>query len=196
MEKDNENRKGTNGEKLDKIGCATINIFIVASFEAIIAIACALAGEFPNKMFQINMICFCVFIVIFVLMMDLRADFERKEKWKNVATEKYKYTNIKDFNLAERTVTCINNGAEETFKINEIKDPEDNDNFATIYVKRKICKLERRFLWQTVEDTKETTILYAAKDVIKRKNKLEVAEEKEKKRQAEQAAENEYQIIC
>lgn len=183
-------------KKMDKIGCATVIIFLVAILEIPIALSCALAGVFPIKMFQINMICVCVLMIIFMLMMYLLADFDRKEEWKDITTEKYKYTNIKDFNLAERTVTCINNGAEETFKIDEIKNPEDNDNFATIYVKRKICKLERRFLWQTVEDTKETTILYAAKDVIKRKNKLEVAEEKEKKRQAEQAAENEYQIIC
>lgn len=183
-------------KKLNKIGYATIVIFIITCVEFIMASIFAATGLFPEKIFQINEICVYVIMGIFVLMMIWWTDFDRKEEWKDVTTEKYKYTNIKDFNLAELTVTCINNGVEETFKIDEIKDPEDNDNFATIYVKRKICKKERRFLWQTVEDTKETTILYAAKDVIKRKNKLEVAEEKEKKRQAEQAAENEYQIIC
>lgn len=183
-------------KKLNKIGYATIVIFIITCVEFIMVSIFAATGLFPEKIFQINEICVYVIIGIFVLMMILWTDFDRKEEWKDVTTEKYKYTNIKDFNLAELTVTCINNGAEETFKIDEIKDPEDNDNFATIYVKRKICKKERRVLWQTVEDTKETTILYAAKDVIKRKNKLEVAEIKERKRQAEQAAENEYQIIC
>lgn len=183
-------------KKLDKIVRVASIILIITVVEFAMGLICALAGLFPDKMFQINKISVCVIIGIYMFVRFWLADFDRKEEWKDITTEKYKYTNIKDFNLTERTVTCINNGAEETFKIDEIKDPEDNDNFATIYVKRKICKKERRFLWQTVEDTKETTILYAAKDVIKRKNKLEVAEEKERKRQAEQATENEYQIIC
>lgn len=176
-------------KKLDKLFLVVSIISIITGVEFAIGIVCAFAGIFTEKMFEINKISVGVIIGIYMFVRFLLANFDRKEEWKDVATEKYKYTNIKDFNLTERTVTCINNGAEETFKINEIKDPEDNDNFATIYVKRKICKKERHFLWQTVEDTKETTILYAAKDVIKRKNKLE-------KRQAEQAAENEYQIIC
>ena len=183
-------------KKLDKLFLVVSIISIITGVEFAIGIICALAGIFTEKMFEINKISVCVIIGIFMFVQILVTDFDRKEEWKDVTTEKYKYTNIKDFNLAKRTVTCINNGAEETFKIDDIKDPEDNDNFSTIYVKRKICKIERRFLWQTVEDTKETTILYAAKDVIKRKNKLEVAEEKERKRQAKQAAENEYQIIC
>lgn len=176
-------------KKLDKIGYATIIIFIITVVEFIMASICVGTGFFSEKMFHINEICAYVVIGIFMFVMILWTDFDRKEEWKDITTEKYKYTNIKDYNLTERTVTCINNGAEETFKIDEIKDPEDNDNFTTIYVKRKICKIERRFLWHTVEDTKETTILYATKDVIKRKNELE-------KRQAEQDAENEYQIIC
>lgn len=182
-------------KKLDKLFLVVSIIGIITGVEFAIGIFCAFAGIFTEKMFEINKISVGVIVGIYMFVQFLLADFERKEKWKDVTTEKYKYTNIKDYNLTERTVTCINNGAEETFKIDEIKDPEDNDNFATIYVKRKIYKFERRFLWQTVEDTKETTILYAAKDVIKRKNKLEVAEEKERKRQAEQVAENEYQII-
>ena len=74
-------------KKLDKIGCATIIIIFVAALETPIALSCVLAGVFPIKMFQINMICICVLMIIFMLMMSLLADFDRKEKWKDESVE-------------------------------------------------------------------------------------------------------------
>lgn len=182
-------------KKLDKLSLVVSIISIITGVEFAIGIICALAGIFTEKMFEINKISVCVIIGIFMFVQILLTDFNRKEEWKDVTTEKYKYTNIRDFNLTERTVTCINNGAEETFKFDKIKDPKYSNNFTAIYVKRKICKRERRFLWWIVEDQKETVTFYATKDAIRRKEELEIAEEKERKRQAEQVAENEYQVI-
>ena len=56
-------------KKLNKIGYATIVIFIITCVEFIMASIFAATGLFPEKIFQINEICVYVIMGIFVLMM-------------------------------------------------------------------------------------------------------------------------------
>lgn len=184
-------------DKLDKVITIITAIFIVEDVGAII---CYLMDWISQKAFRTNWSCFLVVLTLFIIVDMMKRNLKlEKRHWEDIEIKRYKYTNVKWFNLTEEIVTCVNNGADETFEFDLVyaivPEPEDETPVSS-YVTKEVCKMETRFLWWIVEDEKTKTRLCATEEEYNREKALEDEEKEERKRQAEEAVENEYQIIC
>lgn len=182
---------------LNKIGNVMSVICIIGAIEFTGVIIYCFMIRTSIKFFLANMACLAVIatFLIIINIMYRRLKFQDRD-WVIADTKKYKYTNVKWFNLTQEIVSCVNNGTDEQLKFDYvytiIPDPEDNTPFSS-YVTREIYKYETTFLWWIIENEVTCTILHTTEEEYNREKELEDEEKEERRRQA---LKNEYQIIC